>query len=213
MAECTLAGPGGPLLGTGPSPTPKGGAAPATAGDGAMVASVELMAVWGVSGQWLRGTGGTGGSEQIASVAVDCHCRAVAGTTRGRAVALRRSVRGGSELVPAGALWSALGSEPRREAAGRPLQLVMGGCLIIAEGGDRIVRAINMTNGQILGEWKLPEHSRRSWTGLAGGQGHLFAISSSEDDDSAEMWRFPLPDVLRARLETPGGNISSVQVM
>jgi len=172
--------------------------------------------VWNISTQWLRALDGYM-REEVISAAMDPACGSergspefrtnsscvVVGTNHGRIVRLRKATRKAGELVPADALWNALGETVKPQLAEvwatSLLQTLPGGYLLALRDGRRSVHAMHMATRRIVGKWKLPERPGHTWTALAGGSDHLFITSQSDAGNNAELWRFRLPSALSSR--------------
>mmetsp|Transcript_68008 Transcript_68008/g.172096 ORF Transcript_68008/g.172096 Transcript_68008/m.172096 type:complete len:987 (-) Transcript_68008:87-3047(-) len=171
--------------------------------------------VWNISTQWLRALDGYM-REEVISAAMDPACGSergspefrtnsscvVVGTNHGRIVRLRKATRKAGELVPADALWNALGETVKPQLAEvwatSLLQTLPGGYLLALRDGRRSVHAMHMATRRIVGKWRLPDRPGNTWTALAGGSNHLFITSQNDAGSHAELWRFSLPPILKS---------------
>jgi len=165
----------------------------------------EAGSVWTLSSKWLRDLGDGSKREEIISLSVDTDCQVpgtidkrdscvVVGTNHGRMVELRRHLSHNGELVPAGALWNVLGKAALAEqvegVATSLLTAIPGGFVVALREGQRNVHAIDVERKHVVGQWRLPHLSGRTWTAIAGGATDLFIVSQGGVcGDAPEEWK------------------------
>merc|ERR1719277_2441309 len=80
------------------------------------------------------------------------------------------------------------------------------GLLGLAGESGRALRAWTIGKGvelKSLGTWQLP--SGRDWAAICAAEDHLYAVGTVEGAPTPEVWRFDLPEAIRALSGDPYG--------